>query len=57
MSAVAIREDMDLHQSVMEASSDFVDRKSLVVDPILRVSEELSGLSRDLRPVDADILS
>src|SRR5580700_1432339 len=41
MAAVAVRERMDLYQSVMKAHRDLVGRIGLVFDPGLRVVKQL----------------
>src|SRR5450432_1717946 len=55
MTAVAVREWVNLHKPVMEANRDFVGRIDLLVDPDFHVIEKHAQLYWDLPMVDSDV--
>lgn len=48
---------MDLHEAMVKARADLVDRVGLVLEPIANVARELRELRRNLVPVHTDVLA
>lgn len=53
--AIAVRKRMNHHQLMVKSHCNFIDRENFVIDPKLRVVEQLAKPGRNLPPITTDV--